>query len=215
MTNRTKTDDLPAETEPELPSDLQAMGQFDEMGIPAVRLLQGVLYQDDEATWNILLSNESDLTSYFAKIALELIIDRGEGLAYLRQLSEGERTGGYERLPRLFRRTSLGYDATLLCVLLRDAYQRFEDEDLENERCVVAIDELLEAWTSFFPAESDEVRLRKKLHSTLHKMESLKFVQKLQADPESWEVRKILKARLPLEELEGLRDRLLEVERLG
>ena len=32
---------------------------FAEMGIPAVRLLQGVLYEDDESTWDILLANES------------------------------------------------------------------------------------------------------------------------------------------------------------
>ena len=186
---------------------------FVEMGIPAVRLLQGVLYENDESSWDILLANESDLTVYFARIGLTLVIDRGEGLAYLQQFSEDERTSGYERLPRLFRRTPLGYDATLLCVLLRDEYRRFEDEDLDNERCVVEIDTLLDAWKSFFPAESDEVQRRRKLVSTLNKLESLKFVQKLQAETETWEVRKLLKARLPLEELEGLRDRLLEAEK--
>ena len=186
---------------------------FAELGIPAVRLLQGVLYEDDESSWDILLAHESDLTVYFARIGLTLVLDRSEGLAYLQQFSEDERTDGYERLPRLFRRTPLGYDATLLCVLLRDEYRRFEDEDLENERCVVEIEMLLDAWKSFFPAESDEVQRRKKLVATLNKLESLKFVQKLQAETEMWEVRKILKARLPLEELEGLRDRLLEAEK--
>lgn len=186
---------------------------FAEMGIPAVRLLQGVLYEDDESSWDILLSNESDLTVYFARIGLTLVIDRGEGLAYLQQFGDDERTGGYEQLPRLFRRTTLGYDATLLCVLLRDEYRRFEDEDLENERCVVEVEALLDAWRSFFPAESDEVQRRKKLVTELKKLETLKFVKSLQAETETWEVRKLLKVRLPLEDLEGLRDRLLEVEK--
>ena len=96
---------------------------FVNMGIPAVRLLQGVLYKDDESAWDILLANEFNLTVYFARIGLTLVIDRGEGLAYLQQFSEDECTGGYERLPRLFRRTPLGYGATLLCVLLRDEYR--------------------------------------------------------------------------------------------
>ncbi len=183
---------------------------FQEMGIAAIKLLQGVLYGDDEATWDILLSNESDLSSYFAKIGLALVIDREDGLAYLRQFSDDERTSGYERLPKLFRRTPLGYPTTLLCVLLRDEYRRFEDEDLDNERCVVELAGLLDAWKAFFPAESDEVQLRKKLHAELTKLEKLMFVKKLGA--ESWEVRKLLKARLPLEDLEDLRDRLAKAE---
>jgi|GEM_PF-4419554 len=44
--------------------------EFREMGIPAVRLMQGVLYADDESAWEILLSYESDLIDYFARIGL-------------------------------------------------------------------------------------------------------------------------------------------------
>lgn len=190
----------------------QEVPEFREMGIPAVRLMQGVLYAEDESAWEILLSYESDLSDYFARIGLALVIDRAEGLAYLRQFGDEERLSGYERLPRLFRRTPLGYDATLLCILLREEYRRFEDEDLENERCVVEVETLLDGWKSFFPAESDEVQLRKRLHAMLKKLEELKFVVKFESDNDEWEVRKILKARLPLEELELLRDRLLSAE---
>jgi hypothetical protein len=186
--------------------------EFREMGVAAVRLLQGVLYADEETAWEILLSNESELTDYFLKVGLVVVIDRGEGLAYLRQLGDEERMAGYERLPRLFRRTSLGYEPTLLCVLLRDEYRRFEDEDLDNARCVVDLDTLLDAWKSFFPPEADEIQLRKRLHASLKRLEDLKFVVKFDSENEEWEVRKILKARLPLEDLENLRDRLLAAE---
>lgn len=182
--------------------------EFRERGIAAVRLLQGVVYESDEPTWAILLSNESDLTDYFCEIGLSLIIDHSEGIAYLRQFGDDERTGGYERLPRLFRKTPLGYEATLLCVLLRDEYRRFEEEDLDNERCVVEVDSLFDAWKTFFPANSDEVTLRKKLTAKLNELDRLSFVHKLKTDADSWEVRKLLKARIPIDELERLRDRL-------
>jgi Domain of unknown function (DUF4194) len=185
---------------------------FRAMGIPAVRLMQGVLYAQDHDAWDILLSYESDLTDYFARVGLAVVVDRSEGLAYLRQLSDDERMAGYERLPRLFRRTPLGYDATLLCVLLREEYRRFEDEDLENERCVVGVETLVDGWKSFFPAESDDLTVRKRLNATLKKLEDLKFVARFESDNEEWEIRKILKARLPLDELELLRDRLLKAE---
>jgi hypothetical protein len=194
-------------------ADQQTLPEFRELGIAAVRLLQGVLYEEDESAWNVLLANESELADYFVRIGLVLVIDRGEGLAYLRQLSDDERTGGYERLPRLFRRTPLGYEATLLCVLLRDEYRRFEDEDLDNDRCVVEVDVLFDSWKSFFPADSDELQLRRRLASTLRRLEELKFVKLFQTEPEAWEIRKLLKARLPIEELENLRDRLLVAER--
>jgi hypothetical protein len=106
----------------------------------------------------------------------------------------------------------LGYEASLLCVLLRDEYRRFEDEDLDNERCVVEFEVLLESWKAFFPAAADEIQLRRRLLSSLKKLEELKFVSAFDAEKNTWEIRKLLKARLPLEELERLRDRLLAAE---
>jgi hypothetical protein len=50
--------------------------------------------------------------------------------------------------------------------------------------------------------------LRKRLVSALNQLDKLKFVRNLPADPDSWEVRKLLKARMPIEELENLRDLL-------
>jgi hypothetical protein len=187
---------------------------FEEFGIPAVQLLRGVVYEDDEGNaWDILLAHESDLTTYFAKIGLSMVIDRGEGLAYLRQLADDERTGGYERLPRLFRRTPLSYAATILCALLRDEYRRFEDEDLDNERCVVQLDALFDEWKLLFHKQLDEVRLRKSLLANLASLEKLKFVRKYGTEGNAWEVRKILKARLSLDLLEDLQDRLLVAEK--
>jgi len=49
------------------------------------------------------------------------------------KLTEGECTVGYDALPRLFRSTRLSYGQTLLCVLLRDEFRRFEDEETRNE----------------------------------------------------------------------------------
>jgi hypothetical protein len=187
---------------------MDELPDFRERGIPAVRLLQGVIYREEEDIWSILLANESDLADYFTMIGLVLVIDRGEGIAYLRQLDDDQRTGGYERLPKLFRKSPLGYEATLACVLLRDEYRRFEEEDLDNERCVVEFDSLLELWKSFFPAESDEVALGRRLSASLNQLDKLKFVRKLSTESGSWEVRKLLKARISLEELESLRDRL-------
>lgn len=172
----------------------------------AVRLLQGVVYHDDNLqVWDVLLRSMSPLTDYFAKLGLLLIVDEADGMAYLRQLEEEDLSPEQASIPRLFRRTPLGYDTTLLCVLLRDALQTFEEEDVQNERCVVSQHDLLSLWQAFFPHQSDDVRLNRSLVVALRKLEELKFVRQFEQEPPSWEVRRIIKARLPLADLERLR----------
>jgi hypothetical protein len=167
-----------------------------EWSSAAVRLLQGVVYHDDNAqVWDTLLRSVSPLTDYFGKLGLLLIVDEADGMAYLRQLDEDDVPPEFQGIPRLFRRTPLGYDTTLLCVLLRDALRIYEESQ----------NDLLALWQAFFPNQTDEVRLNRSLVAALRKLEELKFVRQFEQEPPSWEVRRIIKARLPLEDLERLR----------
>jgi len=172
----------------------------------AVRLLQGVVYHDDNLDlWELLLENVSPVTEYFGKLGLLLVVDEPDAMAYLRQLDEEELQPDFASVPRLFRRTPLGYEATLLCVLLRDELRQYEEEDVRNERCVITQSDLLQLWEAFFPNQTDSVRLNRSLTSALRKMEELKFVRQFEKEPPSWEIRRIIKARLPLSDLERLR----------
>ncbi len=185
----------------------ETLPTYKDWSLAAVRLLQGPVYSDDNA-WELTLRHQSALSDYYARIGLMLIVDEAEGLAYLRQLAEDEARDEYQDLPRLFRRTRLGYDVTLLCVLLRDELRRFEEEDLDNSRCVIEQSDVLDVWKSFFPSSEDEVRLHRSLDSAFKKLETLRFVSRFGDTPGSWEVRRILKARLPVAELERLKDQL-------
>jgi hypothetical protein len=187
--------------------------EFRDWGIAAVRLLQGVVYADEHQPWELVLASQSQLATYFARLGLRLVVDEPEGLAYLRQLSDDELPEGYDRLPKLFRKTRLGYDETLLCVLLREHLRQFEEEDLCNDRCVVEAAALFERWRVLSQALSDEVKARRELAAALGKLEDLGFVRKLADEPETWEVRRILKARLPVAELENLKSRMLAAAR--
>lgn len=183
----------------------------------AVRLLQGVLYHDDsEQNWEILLRNTTLLSDYFAKLGLMLVVDEADAMAYLRQFDEEEWPNDYPEIPRLFRRQPLSYEATLLCVLLRDELRRFEEQEVFSDRCIIAQSDLLPVWQAFFRAEQDAVKLNRQLGSALRKLEDMKFVKQFEKEPPTWEVRRILKARVPLEDLEKLRQALLsEVARRG
>lgn len=177
--------------------------------LAAVRLLQGVIYSSDSQCWQQVLNYRSDLEDYFARIGLILVVDENDGFAYLRQGTEDERETSGTALPRLFRRTPMTYEVTLLCILLRDEMRRWEDEDLDNSRCTVTIDQLQGAWKAMQSATLDDVQTRKSLESAMKKLESMSFVQKFGGDGE-YEIRRILKARLPLEKLNQLHAQMKE-----
>lgn len=191
-----------------MPRGADALPAYKDWSQSAVRLLQGPIYSDDTA-WDLTLRYQSALCDYFARIGLMLVVDEAEGLAYLRQLADDEARDEYQDLPRLFRRTRLSYDVTLLCVMLRDELRRFEEEDLDNRRCVVDQTALGDVWKGFFPSNSDEVRLHKSLDAAFKRLESLRLVSRFGDATGSWEVRRILKARLPVAELERLKEQLL------
>ena len=183
--------------------------EFREWSAAAIWLLRGVIDADDERLWSLVLSNESSLSTHFARLGLRLVIDESEGLAYVRQLSEQEATDGHADLPKLFRQTRFGYPQTVLCVLLRDELRRFEEEEVHDDRCVVSETMLLDEWRVFMPQELDDVRALKDLTAALRKFEQLGIVRRFGEEPPSWEIRRILKARLPINELERLRGQLL------
>jgi hypothetical protein len=192
-----------------IPEQRASPPELEDWSAAAIRLLQGVVYVDDGPVWSVVLSNESQLVDYFAKLGLQMVLDEPEGFAYLRQFDEDELAEGYDRLPKLFRKTRLSYDATLLCVLLREELRQFEEHDVDNERCVVPTARLFDQWKAFFPPEQDEVRLKRGLETALKTLEGLKFVRLVAQDAPEWEIRRVLKARLTAADLDTLREQLV------
>ena len=188
-------------------SDATSTASTHPESLAAVRLLQGAIYNSDAKPWQLVLSYRSVLEDYFARIGLVLVVDEVDGLAYLRQHTDDERDDVTDSLPRLARRVPLSYDVTLLCVILRDELRRWEDNDLENERCTVTLDNLFELWKTMQPTNQDEVQSRRSLDASMKKLEQMAFVRRF-GNPGEYEIRRILKARLPLEKLSALRDQM-------
>src|SRR4051794_16619739 len=84
-----------------------------------IALLKGVVYSHNEKVWNDLMrpEHESGVKKYFVDINLDLIIDKSEGYAYLKQKISDHFED--EELPRLFERRQLNFHVSLLCLLLR------------------------------------------------------------------------------------------------
>jgi len=163
---------------------------------PAViRLLQGPLSSDDSGPWNVLLTHETPVREYLAKIGLELVLNEPDGYAFLRQPEwEGEE-GQKIALPRLTRRDRLSYHVTLLCALLRERLDQFEASTPETDRLIVTADDLRDMLRPFLRERGDERALLKKIDETANRVADLGFLRRIGTDSR-FEVRPILKARI-------------------
>src|SRR4051812_25852337 len=95
-----------------------------------IALLKGIVYSHHEKVWDDLArpEHESGVKKYFADLNLDLIIDKSEGYAYLKQKVSEDLED--EEVPRLFERRQLNFHVSLLCLLLR---KHLVENDKEGE----------------------------------------------------------------------------------
>lgn len=178
----------------------------------AVRLLQGPVFEDQQDIWNDVIKYRVELTQYFEKIAVGVIIDNRDGYAYLKQLEldDSGLTIG------LIRRMPLSYDLTLVCVLLREWLQEFESNDLETVNLYITPKEFRDRLEMFFKEKANELKFIRELNKHLDSCEKMGFLRSIHKelanpDEDRYEVRRIIKARITNEELTRFKQ-LLEDE---
>jgi hypothetical protein len=175
----------------------------------AVKLLQGPVFEDQQDVWNEVLQYQVELTQYFERIALEVLIDKRDGYAYLKQfeLDESGSTIG------LIRRIPLTYDLTLVCVLLREWLLEFESSDLETANLYITPKEFRDRMEMFFKEKTNELKFIKELNRHLDQCVDMGFLKLVHKDVTSqdeyrYEVKRILKARVTTDELSKFKQQL-------
>lgn len=178
----------------------------EEFGLPAVYLLKGVLYRQQEEAWNLLLRYRARLQEYFAVLGLELLVEEGEGYAYLRQHNQEETET--DKFPRLMSRRRLSYPITLLIVLLRKRLLEFEAEGSEA-RLVLSQADIIEMMRIYWKEQDTNERKREDLlQQHIKKLTTYGFLNPLKAEKDRYEVNTILKAYVPIEKLNEILKRL-------
>ena len=172
-----------------------------------IKLLQDVLYDEDNAAWSDLLTFHIPVRDYFAKIGLELHIDEREGFAFLKQRDDED-----SKLPRLVRRAPISYDVSLLCVLLREMLEEFDVKDVASRKCFVTAAELQEKIEIFFKDSPNKVRLLERFDRTIQSAARLGFLKEtdggLNSGDMRYEVRRIIKAKINNAKLEEITRKL-------
>lgn len=154
-----------------------------------VALLKGVVYRDDKH-WDELAPNEADIKKYFADIYLDVIIDKSEGYAYLKQrVSEDEE----EETPKLIEKRQLNFHVSLLCLLLRKHLIE-NDSEGESTKAYLTRDKILNLVKPFYKETTNEASQIKLIDAAIKKVMDEGFLRKMKTDEEQYEVKRIIKA---------------------
>lgn len=178
---------------------------YPERSFVQARLLLEPIYREDSSLWEALRAERDAVSHYFRQVGQELVIDEAEGYAFLRQI---ELEGG-ESVPRIGRRQSLGYTATLLLVCLREEMARFDAAPEDSTRLVLTRQQLRDLVSHFLRETNNQIRDARTIDTAIRRVEELGFLRAFgPSEAETFEIMRILKARFGPSDLQQVKDRL-------
>ncbi len=176
-----------------------------------IKLLQGIIYDDDKANWNDILAFQHQIRSYFTTMGIELILNEQEGFAYLSQPDNVD--GETVQVPRLVRRMPISYEVTLLCVVLREALEEFDVKNTDARKLFMTSKDIKDRIELFFGEKSDKVKLLERLDTFINGAVNLGFLKEIDVrshdtNNKTFEVRRVLKAKINNGKLEEIRAKM-------
>ena len=172
-----------------------------------VTLMRGVLDAEGDPTlWQSLLALQGRVRDYVRVLSLELMVDEGEGYAYLRQRPAED---GDAPAPRLISRRPLGYSVSLLLVLLRKKLQELDAGGGET-RLILSRSEIGELVRLFHHEGTNEARAVDRVESDIGKAVELGFLRRLRGQEDRYEVRRLIKAFVDAQWLDSFEKKLAE-----
>jgi len=175
-----------------------------------IKLLQGPVYADDKNIWRELQAWSSAIQEYFGKIGMTLEIAEQDGFARIMQPEAGE--NDETPLPRLMRKQSLTYEATLLAVILREGLEEFDIRS-DGTKFYLTQKEIKERIELFYKEQSNKSKLWKDLSrpiTSLLNIGVLKLNREDAAnkDNNQYEIKRIIKAFISNDKLEEIKNKL-------
>ncbi|MCL2416439.1 MAG: DUF4194 domain-containing protein [Bacteroidales bacterium] len=155
-----------------------------------ISLLKGIVYSDSKY-WSDLLDNEQDVRNYFYDINLDVVIDKSEGYAYLKQKEADEESE--ESILKLIEKRQLNFYVSLLCLLLRKHLIESDSEG-ESDKAILSKDEIVNLMKPFCKETTNEANQYKQITSAINKVVDEGFLRKMKTDDEQYEINRIIKA---------------------
>jgi hypothetical protein len=173
-----------------------------------IKLLKGPVEYLEKSAWEQLLQYQVELTRFLQQLGLVLVLEKDDGYAYLEQLrlDEEDNVAGW------IRRIQLGYEESILLVLLRDMMAEFEVGEAGARELIKKRREIKEYAELFFKENPSRVKFIRDLDRLIDKVEELDFIEKVEqadlSDEEKFRIKKIIKAKVDHEILENFKNQL-------
>lgn len=147
--------------------------------------------------WTTLLKDEEVIRSRLSELFLDLIIDRGQEVAFTKQADTGELL-----VPMLLRRSPLTFLDSALLLYLR---QHLSRADAHGERAVVEREEIVEQMSVYEKsANCDKVGFTKRLSASIEKFKKNNILQSIRSSPDRFEIVPTLKLLFSSDEILAL-----------
>lgn len=176
-----------------------------------LKLMQGPLYEEDKTYWKDLLGWQTELSKYLQQVGLQLVVSEADGFARIVQ-PETDDNQNDKPLPRLMRKTRLTYEATLLCIVLREALDEFDIKG-NGTRLFLTQKEIKERLAIFFKDRHNRSKLLKDLNKPINSLLNVGVLKITREDAvnkelQQYEVKRIIKALVNNEKLEEIKSKL-------
>lgn len=177
-----------------------------------IKLLQGNIYNDDRKSWDCLIQYQPDIKQYFAVIGIEVFIHENDGYAFLKQRKYDEEQE--ISLPNLVEKRQLSYYVTLLCVLLLEKLIEFDVRGGDSTRLILDREEIKDSLRMFLPENSNEAKMIDRIDAHINKLIGYGFLRQLDNNENKFEVKRILKAKIPADTLQNIKEKMREHAKL-
>ena len=175
-----------------------------------IKLLKGPVEYLEKTAWDQLLTYQNELTRFLQGLGLLLVLEKEDGYAFLEQvkLDEEENVAGW------IRRVPLGYEESVLLVLLRDMMAEFEVGEVSSRELIKKRREIKEYAELFFKENPSRVKFIRDLDRLIDRAEEMDFLEKVEnsdlIDEQKFRIKKIIKARVDNEILENFKQQLTQ-----
>ncbi|MBV8255124.1 MAG: DUF4194 domain-containing protein [Chitinophaga sp.] len=175
-----------------------------------LKLMQGPVYEEERSYWKDILSWQTELHKYLQQTGLQLVINEADGFARIVQPENDENSD--RPLPRLMRKARLTYEATLLCIVLREALEEFDLKGT-GTKLYLTQKEMKERLTLFFKERHNKSKLLKDLNKPINSLLSVGILRLTREDVankelQQYEVKRVIKALVNNEKLEEIKTKL-------
>ena len=148
--------------------------------------------------WPVLLRDEAIIRSRLHDLFLDLVVDRAQQVAYVRQVESGSDL----EVPVLLRRLPLTFVDSALLLFLR---QRLSLADAHGERAVVSAQEMIEHLANYERGgNTDAAKFSRQVNNAIERAKEHSLLSKLRGSDDRFEVSPTLKLVFSAETVNAL-----------